>query len=136
MWYTDNVIIMKDNTGFTLIELILVIGIMGVLSLVVGMSINKMMEGQNEKEYNEFKKVLEDAACVYAESSPSCLTNAGCYINYGMLIETGLIKKDLMNPNKDYNPEKKTVNDPMERAKTIRVYINAAGEKICEYSEQ
>lgn len=147
LWYTDNVIIMKDNKGFTLIELIVTIGILAMLSLVVGMSITNMIEKQNERNYNEFVKEVEDAACVYAEKLDRCKSLTNCSITFEELLAEGLIDKDLINLDVDKNPEKYkdlinlnvdkklkeyTVSDTPNEEVDVR-WENY--EKICKYVE-
>lgn len=83
------------NKGFTLIELIVTIALMAALSVVVGLSITGMINNQDEKKLEHYKRRLENAACVYVETSG---LTGNRNISIDDLIKKGLINKDLINP--------------------------------------
>ena len=86
--------------GFTLIELLAVIAIMAVLSLVVGLNINKMMKNQKDDDIATYKETLEKAACVYAENN---YFDENQKVYFSDLVKAGLISKDLENPETKEN---------------------------------
>lgn len=120
------------NKGFTLVELLATIALIAALGIVVGFSVTNLLKGQKEKRYNEYKKTLEDAACVFAQNDNRTESickeiNALCNIYFSNLIEKGLIKKTLVNPitGKSVEEDKKSY---------VQVtYIN--GERKCQYTE-
>ena len=97
---------MKEN-GFTLTELLAVIAIIAVLSLVVGLNINKMMKNQTDDNISAYKETLEKAACVYAENN-NFDSNQRVY--FSDLLSAGLISKDLENPETKKNELKKNIH--------------------------
>lgn len=54
--------------GFTLIELIAVIVIMGLLLLIVLPATTRLMKGNKNKKYDEYYNLIEKAALLYADS--------------------------------------------------------------------
>lgn len=54
--------------GFTLIELIAVIVIMGLLLLIVLPATTRLMKGNKNKKYDEYYNLIEKAAFLYADS--------------------------------------------------------------------
>lgn len=123
---------MKDNKGFTLIELIVTIGLIGLLGIVVGFSVTNLLNGQKEKRYQEYVKTIEEAACVFAQSDKRTEGICedfpkACNIKFSNLIDNGLIKKTLVNPN----TEKSVVEDT--KSYVVVSYTN--GERKCEYKE-
>ena len=82
------------NKGFTLIELIITITLVAVISLSIGVSVSGMLSRQKEKQAEELKKTIEEAACVYSEVEDTSATS----VTLKTLIEAGLLDKDLTNP--------------------------------------
>ncbi len=120
---------MKNRNGFTLIELLVTIALIATLSIVVGVSVNNLLEDQNHKDYDAFKKDVEDAACVFVQSesrtSETCPKGGdSCHIMFSDLIKYGLIRKTMQNPMTD-----EAVIDDTESYIDV-TYIN--GEKYCK----
>ena len=107
------------NKGFTLIELIITITLVAVISLSIGVSVSGMLSRQKEKQAEELKKTIEEAACVYSEVEDTSATS----VTLKTLIEAGLLDKDLTNPITKIPLEE---NDKVE----INWYNN---EKTCTY---
>ncbi len=91
--------------GFTLIELIITIGLLAVIGTVISTNILGTLDKQQENTYNNFKETLENAACTYVESNEyiknngRCSKSNGCTITISKLLEKGLIEdNDLINP--------------------------------------
>ena len=95
---------MKNNKGFTLIELIATIGIMILVGLVIVNNMTGILSKQHDEEYESFKKELEDGACIYVETKldrearDNCKKN-GCTISVDDLIQEGYIDDDLKDPS-------------------------------------
>ena len=83
------------NKGFTIVELIITIAIIAVVTVSVGVSMNGIFSNNEEKEYDSFVNIIENAACTYAEIK-GYTTNTSVTINE--LINYGLIREDLSNP--------------------------------------
>ncbi len=103
---------MKNNKGFTLIELIVTIGIMILIGMIIVNNMSGLLSEQNDTEYDNFKKNLEESACIYVETKwdttkrSSCKSNNNCSISVDELIQEGLIEDNLKDP-KETDP-----NDP------------------------
>lgn len=98
---------MKNNKGFTLIELIVTIGVMVLLGIVIVANMSGILSEQKDTDYETFKKKLEDSACIYVETADSsnslnktnCRTSGGCEIPVKNLIEKGYIEDTLKDPS-------------------------------------
>lgn len=105
-----------NKKGFTLVELMATIGLLAIMSLVIGVNITSILKTskQNEEDFN--KEQIEKAACVYYSSeelNPSGSTN----ITVKNLIKSGLLGETYQNENGKITI---TVND---------------NEKICSYNK-
>lgn len=95
---------MKNNKGFTLMELIATIGIMILIGVVIVNNMSGILSKQHDEEYASFKKELEDGACIYvetvftAEERNSC-KNYGCIVSVDNLVERGYIADSLKDPS-------------------------------------
>ncbi len=95
---------MKKN-GFTLVELLAVILIMGLLLLAIVPSMNRLQNQNKNKEYEVYAKSAISASKLYVEDKREGLTSyaswKGCVsISYQKLLDAGLIKPF---SNKRYN---------------------------------
>lgn len=88
---------MKSN-GFTLVELIITITLIAIISVSIGVSINGMLNRQEEKEAENYAQKIADAACVYAEIN-NIMTDSEVTIE--TLISAGLLSRELTNPLTD-----------------------------------
>lgn len=119
----------KNNRGFTLIEMLVTIAIVGVLGVIIGINIVGMISRQKEKNYEEYKENIENAACLYFQrENPNATECAGdsCQIQIPTLIQNGFVKKDMSNPI------------TKESAENDGNYVEVSwsdGERICTYKE-
>lgn len=95
---------MKNKSGFTLIELIVTIGIMILIGLVIVNNMAGFLSKKNDQEYENFKQKLEESACIYVETVFSSeernnCKNNGCTITVDNLIKRGYIEDSLKDPN-------------------------------------
>lgn len=134
--------------GFTLVEIIMVIAILGLLSIVIANSLTESLKNQKEKDFDNYIDKIEAAACAFIEIRPEtreqetsfncsiipkpdrcksktdCMSS-GCEIKVSDIITLGLIDGRLKNPKTDellsyYNN------------KIIKIYWNANKEKVCQ----
>lgn len=118
---------MNKNNGFTLVELLASIVIIAILSTVVVVSFDKMMDKKDDKLKKEFKDQAEKAACTFIESTEysfiktSCYPN--CHVEFESLIKAGFIADDKINPYTD------EVVDPTEYVEVVW----RDGIKSCTY---
>lgn len=111
------------NKGFTLIELLVVITLVAAISVAVGVSMSGMLSRQEEKDYEDYKKILENAACTYAEIHKITTSSS---VEIGKLLDEGLLRKDLTNPKND-----KKVTEYSDQ--TVNINWNNY-EKTCTYN--
>ena len=95
--------------GFTLVELIITIGLISILGLVIVMNMGNTLSEEQETQYNQFKKTIEEAACTYIELNAAktdmganiitTCRNSGCNVPIENILKAGLLKEsDLKNP--------------------------------------
>lgn len=92
--------------GFTLIELIAVIVIMGLLLLIVIPATTRLMKGNKNKKYDEYYNLIEKAALLYADSRKDDLGG----VNVSGCIDTSvefLVKNEYL---KEFNEDGVTCN--------------------------
>ena len=58
---------MRNNKGFKLIEIIVTIGIMALIGIVIATNMTGLLSEQNDEDYENFKRTLENSACIYVE---------------------------------------------------------------------
>lgn len=115
---------MKDNKGFTLVELLAVIAILAILGLIALEAIESVNKGNKEKAENINRNSILTSAVSYVPTSDVVLPNAvvgtsGCkvytytksgktgsgstvcevklYLSY--LVKEGVLEEDVANPN-------------------------------------
>lgn len=91
--------------GFTLIEIIITIGLIALIGTVIVSNLSATYTKQQEQQYENFKGTLENAACTYinlkvAESiKNTCRSTGSCSVPVKLLLEEGLITdENLENP--------------------------------------
>ena len=106
-----------NKKGFTLVELMATIGLLAIMSLVIGVNITSILKStkQNEEEFN--KEQIEKAACVYY-SSEGLNKNGYPNITVENLIDSGLLDETYRNANGK-----------------ITVYVTDDNEKKCSYNK-
>jgi len=105
---------MKKN-GFTLIEIIITIALLGLVGIVLSISMINLIDNQKSNKIEEFKMLMEDAACTYAvllgDDFPP-------YIHGNDLVAEGLIEEEVNGfKSDDYGVNVKVID----------------GERICTF---
>ena len=77
---------MRNRKGFSLIELLAVLVIIGLILLIVIPATSRLLTNNESKEYNNYLKIIETGAKVYADDKKDDL---------GTSIDTGCIEVDL-----------------------------------------
>lgn len=98
---------MKDKLkrGFTLIEMVISVGLLSIFAIIIIVNINKNLKDQQAKEYAEFIDKIKSAANVYMAANPDAEIFAKDDDGYNIisidrLVETGLISTDtLVDPS-------------------------------------
>ncbi|MEI3529558.1 MAG: glycine-rich protein [Bacilli bacterium] len=104
---------MKHKNGFTLIELIGIIVILGVLVAIGVPSLIKTLNNNKNKEYETFEKNLFLATESYVQKHQNSFTslaepNGSAIVGINTLVDVGLIKSSMVNPK---TGEKINLND-------------------------
>lgn len=100
-----------NKSGFTLIEVLVVVALLAAISVTVGVNLSGMQERQKQKRINEYEETLEKAACVYAETNN---ITSNSKVTVETLLNAGLVKKDLVDPS---------TNDNIENNKSLEIEI-------------
>ena len=108
--------------GFTLMELLITIALLGIIGTVIVSNMGRTMETEQRKQIELFKNRLEKSACVYADVNDGMVRGRG-YVLASELITQGLIKEEEL-----YNPETQT---RIATDKQIKVTFNTDGTKEC-----
>ncbi len=118
---------MKKNKGFTLVELLVTIGIIAVIGVVISVNIVGVVKKNNQQEYEDFKNKLTKSACAFADLSDTLknCTNR-CLVTVQELIDEGLLEKNMINPK---------TKKPLGPQETIHV-CHEDKEKVCYYNEE
>lgn len=87
-----------NKKGFTLVELMATIGLLAIMSLVIGVNITSILKSTKQREENFNKEQIEKAACVYY-SSEELNPSGSKEIFVKNLIESGLLDETYRNEN-------------------------------------
>lgn len=120
---------MKNKKGFTLVELLITIGLLALLGTTITISLNRTLKQQKDNNYDDFLKKVNSASNMYATNNKDILnslyTNKG-YVNIKMkdLIDEGLLNDNTINPQ---------TNQKVDENELIKVLLDASGTIIIEY---
>ena len=107
-----------NHNGFTLIEILLTLGIIAILSTVIVINTINLNEKNKANQYEKFKETITTAGCSYIDSDTakalreSCKQDRYCTISLATLISSGLIDENLIDPsnNKNVKDEQNNIN--------------------------
>ena len=79
----------RNNKGFTLVELLVTISILGIVSVMAMPIIRNIVEANNMKKFITYKDSVESSAKLYVDSYAEDLfgkRNSGCtYVTYDQM---------------------------------------------------
>ena len=118
-----------NKKGFTLVEVIVVIGLLAIFGVAIGISLNRNMKKNQENSVKEFNQKIIGAANLYASNNENILTNlyeekGFTTIKINDLIDAGLISDNIVNPETN---KKVTGEEP------IRIELDSAGTINVEF---
>ena len=119
---------MKDRKkGFTLIEMLMVIAVMGFIGVIVTVSLTHTLQDTNQMKCDDFVLEIEEAACVYTSLSNKevkCTREDCAPIPLSILVSEGQIKSET----------DACTGGELNLDATISVSWDATGEKKCVYN--
>ena len=94
-----------NKKGFTLVEILVSIGLLALLGSVIAISLNRVFKDNNEKHYNEYVEKIKSSAMLYVNNTVDIINdlndNSFKIITIGDLIDNGYVNDTLVNPNTD-----------------------------------
>ena len=118
-----------NKKGFTLVEIIVSVGLLALIGVAVGISLNKTFKNQEKMNYQEYVDKVKSAALLYANNTTQITNELNSNASFkilkvGELINNGYINKSLENPK-----TKEKIKDDEE----VRIYYNENNELVVEY---
>ena len=95
------------KNGFTMIELLIIIGLLGIIGLMMAINMSGILGSERESGYDNFQKTVETAACAYIDKQANVTlrnqfkNNGGGNVYLRDLISEGLIDEDLVDVSTD-----------------------------------
>ena len=118
-----------NKKGFTLVEIIVSVGLLALIGVAVGISLNKTFKNQEKMNYQEYVDKVKSAALLYANNTTQITNELNSNASFKILkveelINNGYINKSLENPK-----TKEKIKDDEE----VRIYYNENNELVVEY---
>ena len=96
---------MRNKKGFTLVEILVSIGLLALLGSVIAISLNRVFKDNNKKNYNEYVEKIKSSAMLFVNNTVDIINdlndNSFKIITIGDLIDNGYVNDTLVNPNTD-----------------------------------
>lgn len=94
---------MKSKKGFTLVELLVTIVLLGVVATVIIFNVTNVSKNSKKTEYERFIASIKSSASLYADMNPEAfqdlyINKSFIYITVGDLINSGLVDEKIKNP--------------------------------------
>ena len=119
---------MRNRKGFTLVEVLVSIGLLALIGAVIGISLNKAFKDNNKNNYNEFVEKVKSAAMLYVNNTVDIINdlndNSFKVITIGDLINNGYLNDNLVNPS---------TNEKVGKNEEIQVSYDSDYELIVVY---
>lgn len=112
--------------GFTLIELVGVIIIIGILAAVITAVVTKNIYESRQKVALEQENTIIDASKSYLIDNPDSIDNGECFVTVGILRDMGYLDDDLINPLTQKRYKSKTCVSYIDSAYSV-TYVNEKG---------
>lgn len=119
----------KGKKGFTLLELVIAIGLLALFTVFIGVSLNRTFKKQKENDYNNFIKKIVASANLYVSNEGSIINSLSSDKGYVIIKAKDLINKGLLSEN-TINPKTNEKVDPNDE---IKVSYDANGTIKIEY---
>lgn len=120
---------MKNKKGFTLIELVIAIGLLSIFAITIGISLNRTLKSQKLKEQQEFVEKIKSAANLYATNNSNIVNN--------LSKEKGFVTitiEDLTNGGYlSENTIDSSTNEKVDKSQKIKISYDANGTIKIDY---
>ena len=117
-----------NKKGFTLVEILVSIGLLALLGSVIAISLNKVFKDNNIKNYNEYVEKIKSSAMLYVNNTVDIINDLNDssfkIITIGDLIDNGYLKDNIINPN---------TGETVDKNEKIKVSYDSDHELIVEY---
>lgn len=117
-----------NKKGFTLVEILVSIGLLALLGSVIAISLNRVFKDNNIKNYNEYVEKIKSSAMLYVNNTIDIINDLNDssfkIITIGNLIDNGYLKDNVINPS---------TSETVDKNEKIKVYYNSDHELIVEY---
>ncbi len=119
---------MRNKKGFTLVEILVSIGLLALLGSVIAISLNRVFKDNNIKNYDEYVEKIKSAAMLYVNNTVDIINdlndNSFKIITIGDLVDNGYLNDNLVNPN---------TNEKVGKNEEIQVFYDSDHELIVVY---
>lgn len=112
----------KNKNGFTLTELIVTIALIGVVMIIAFPAIGNLKSSNEDKKYEAYAEVLENAAKIYVDSNSDKITTCA-------KIEYSELKKYIKNSRVDKNLNCESSYVIVKRSESYNTFIYHANVK-------
>ena len=119
----------NNKKGFTLLELVIAIGLLSLFAVFIGVSLNRTFKKQKENDYNNFIKKIVASANLYVSNEGSIINSLSSNKGYIIIKVKNLIDKGLLSEN-TINPKTNEKVDPND---DIKVSYDSNGTIKIEY---
>jgi len=121
-------LLMRNKKGFTLVEVLVSIGLLALLGSVIAISLNRVFKDNNIKNYDEYVEKIKSAAMLYVNNTVDIINdlndNSFKIITIGDLVDNGYLNDNLVNPN---------TNEKVGKNEEIQVFYDSDHELIVVY---
>ncbi len=119
---------MRNKKGFTLVEVLVSIGLLALLGSVIAISLNRVFKDNNKKNYDEYVEKIKSAAMLYVNNTVDILNDLNDFsfkiITIGDLVDNGYLNDNLVNPD---------TNEKVGKNEEIQVFYDSDHELIVVY---
>ena len=117
-----------NKKGFTLVEILVSIGLLALLGSVIAISLNRVFKDNNIKNYNEYVEKIKSSAMLYVNNTVDIINDLNDssfkIITIGNLIDNGYLKDNIINPD---------TGETVDKNEKIKVSYDSDHELIVEY---